>query len=247
MRQLVTAGREGQPSPGCPAQCRPADLERTRSDDRHGNCQRPDACATGRSRTTSSPARRTGTRRAADHQSDCPLRDERLRRHLGNPGPGETVEPYVPALGDDACRGGEERFSLASCSSSVVPGPAHGRGAPRRRHLTRMHRLIQGACGVGWCCSVSSSPEQLSSCAGSTWGWVWPPLVPASLGMIVNLLIVPSTRSIFGDHRVGHDADLGTGDPGDTRHDHATRSGAEGVDTTTMKRRRCPGSACPGG
>jgi len=44
-------------------------------------------------------------------------------------------------------------------------------------------------------------------------GWVWPPLVPASLGMIVNLLIVPSTRPIFGDHRVGHDADLGTGDP----------------------------------
>ena len=113
MRQLVTAGREGQPSPGCPAQCRPADLERTCSDDRHGNCQRPDACATGRSRTTSSPARRTGTRRAADHQSDCPLRDERLRRHLGNPGPRETVEPYVPALGDDACRGGEERFSVA--------------------------------------------------------------------------------------------------------------------------------------
>ena len=140
-------------------------LERTCSDDRHGNCQRPDACATGRSRTTSSPARRTGTRRAADHQSDCPLRDERLRRHLGNPGPRETVEPYVPALGDDACRGGEERFSVAVmlvlgrswpsappwCATATSPhpnapshqGPAGLAGAARCPHRRNsLHRVL---------------------------------------------------------------------------------------------------------
>lgn len=150
MRQLVTAGREGQPSPGCPAQCRPADLERTCSDDRHGNCQRPDACATGRSRTTSSPARRTGTRRAADHQSDCPLRDERLRRHLGNPGPRETVEPYVPALGDDACRGGEERFSVAVML-------VLGRSWPSARP---------------WCATATSPHPNAPSHPGGLRGWV---------------------------------------------------------------------------
>jgi hypothetical protein len=150
MRQLVTAGREGQPSPGCPAQCRPADLERTCSDDRHGNCQRPDACATGRSRTTSSPARRTGTRRAADHQSDCPLRDERLRRHLGNPGPRETVEPYVPALGDDACRGGEERFSVAVML-------VLGRSWPSARP---------------WCATATSPHPNAPAYPGGLRGWV---------------------------------------------------------------------------
>ena len=182
MRQLVTAGREGQPSPGCPAQCRPADLERTRSDDRHGNCQRPDACATGRSRTTSSPARRTGTRRAADHQSDCPLRDERLRRHFGNPGPRETVEPHVPALSDDACRGGEERFSVAVmlvlgrswpsarpwCATATSPhpnapshqGPAGLAGAARCPHRRNsFHRVLGrsgGGCGRRSCRRLSA-------------------------------------------------------------------------------------------
>src|SRR5689334_10445482 len=70
-----------------------------------------------------------------------------------------------------------------------------------------------GACGAGWSCSASSSPQQLSSSAGSEWGWVRPPLVPASLGMIVNVLLVPFTRSVFGDHRVGHDAHLRTDGP----------------------------------
>src|SRR5690349_18985846 len=94
-----------------------------------------------------------------------------------------------------------------------------------------------------WCATATSPHPNAPAHPGGLRGWVvllgvltagtafivcWvdvggPLLVPASLGMIVNLLIVPSARSIFGDHRVGHDADLGTGDP--ATRDMTTRPG----------------------